>query len=126
MSVITDNDYKKILEYYEKPIPRSKRLLKLEAETILATKLCRCIKKVDVKNESRSIGICTKSVINNKGYTKYKYNIKLFLFSFFFRNIHNNTCCVVRISAEIFRSKCLVSHHKRLTHSLSSIALIHF
>jgi hypothetical protein len=76
MSVITDNDYKKILEYYEKPIPRSKRLLKLEAETILATKLCRCIKKVDVKNESRSIGICTKSVINNKGYTRGKFKCK--------------------------------------------------
>jgi hypothetical protein len=76
MSVITDNDYKKILEYYEKPIPRSKRLLKLEAETILATKLCRCIKKVDIKNESRSIGICTKSVINNKGYTRGKFKCK--------------------------------------------------
>ena len=46
MSGITDNDYKKILEFYEKPVPRSKRLLKLEAEKILATKLCRCIKKV--------------------------------------------------------------------------------
>jgi hypothetical protein len=76
MSGITHNDYKKILEFYEKPIPRSKRLLKIEAETILATKLCRCIKKVDVKNESRSIGICTKSVINNKGYTRGKFKCK--------------------------------------------------
>ena len=32
MSEITDTDYKKILEFYEKPIPRSKRLLKMEAE----------------------------------------------------------------------------------------------
>ena len=76
MSEITDSDYKKILEFYEKPIPRSKRLLKLEAEKILATKLCRCIKKVDVKNESRSIGICTKSVINTKGYTRGKFKCK--------------------------------------------------
>ena len=76
MSEITDSDYKKILEFYEKPIPRSKRLLKLEAEKILATKLCRCIKKVDVKNESRSIGICTKSVINTKGYTIGKFKCK--------------------------------------------------
>ena len=76
MSEITDSDYKKILEFYEKPIPRSKRLLKLEAEKILATKLCRCIKKVDVKNESRSIGICTKSVINTKGYTRVKFKCK--------------------------------------------------
>jgi hypothetical protein len=76
MSEITNSDYKKILEFYEKPIPRSKRLLKLEAENILATKLCRCIKKVDVKNESRSIGICTKSVINTKGFTRGKFKCK--------------------------------------------------
>ena len=76
MSEITDTDYKKILEFYEKPIPRSKRLLKMEAEKILATKLCRCIKKVDDKNESRSIGICTKSVINTKGFTLGKFKCK--------------------------------------------------
>ena len=76
MSGITESDYKKILEFYEKPIPRSKRLLKIEAEKILATKLCKCIKKVDVKNESRSIGICTKSVINTKGFTRGKFKCK--------------------------------------------------
>ena len=76
MSEISDTDYKKILEFYEKPIPRSKRLLKMEAEKILATKLCRCIKKVDDKNESRSIGICTKSVINTKGFTRGKFKCK--------------------------------------------------
>ena len=76
MSEITYSDYKKILEFYEKPIPKSKRLLKLEAENILATKLCRCIKKVDIKNESRSIGICTKSVINTKGFTRGKFKCR--------------------------------------------------
>ena len=76
MSEITYKDYTKILEFYEKPIPHSKRLLKIEAEKILATKLCRCIKKVDTKNESRSIGICTKSVINNKGFTRGKLKCK--------------------------------------------------
>jgi hypothetical protein len=76
MSEISDTDYKKILEFYEKPIPRSKRLLKMEAEKILATKLCRCIKKVDDKNESRSIGICTKTVINRKGFTRGKFKCK--------------------------------------------------
>ena len=76
MSEISDTDYKKILEFYEKPIPRSKRLLKMEAEKILATKLCVCIKKVDDKNESRSIGICTKSVINRKGFTRGKFKCK--------------------------------------------------
>ena len=76
MSEITDSDYKKILEFYKKPIPRSKRLLKIEAEKILATKLCKCIKKVDIANEPRSIGICTKSVINTKRFTRGKFKCK--------------------------------------------------
>ena len=41
MNKITDNDYKKILEFYKINIPKSKRLLKIQAEKILATKLCR-------------------------------------------------------------------------------------
>ena len=53
-----------------KPIPRSKRLLKKEAENVMALKLCGCIKKVgplDPKKEPRSIGICTRSVFKTKG-----------------------------------------------------------
>jgi len=76
MSQLTINDYKHILEFYNKPIPKSKRLLKSQAEKIIAKKLCRCIKKVDVKNEARSIGICTKTIINNKGYTRGKFSCK--------------------------------------------------
>ena len=67
---LTDSDYKKILEYYEKPIPRSKRLLKKDAENVMALKLCACIKKLgplDPKKEPRSIGICTRSVLKTKG-----------------------------------------------------------
>jgi len=79
MTEITDNEYKKILEYYKKQIPRSKRLLKMNAEKILAQKLCRCIKKVDVNNEARSIGICTKSIFNRKGYTRGKFKCKKML-----------------------------------------------
>ena len=57
MSELTNNDYKKILEFYNKPIPKSRRLLKKQAEKILANKLCKCIKKVDKENEARAIGI---------------------------------------------------------------------
>jgi len=67
---LTDSDYKKILEYYGEPIPRSKRLLKMKAENVMALKLCACIKKIgplDPKNEPRSIGICTRSVLKTKG-----------------------------------------------------------
>jgi hypothetical protein len=76
MSALTDNDYRQILEYYKKPIPKSVRLLKMSAERILAQKLCRCIKKVDKNDEARAIGICTKSVINRKGFTRGKFQCK--------------------------------------------------
>ena len=62
MSELTNNDYKNILEYYKKPIPISKRLIKMNAEKVIASKLCRCIKKVDKEHEARAIGICTKTI----------------------------------------------------------------
>ena len=76
MSELTNNDYKHILEYYQKPVPKSKRLLKMTAEKIMAEKLCRCIKKVDKENEARAIGICTKTIFNKKGYTRSKFKCK--------------------------------------------------
>ena len=76
MSKITINDYKQILEFYNKPIPKSKRLLRVEAEKIMATKLCRCIKKLDTRFEQKAIGICTKTIFNNKGYTRGKFKCK--------------------------------------------------
>ena len=76
MSELTTNDYKHILEFYKKPLPKSKRILKLQAEKLLASKLCRCIKKVDKINEQRAIGICTKTIINNKGFSRGKFTCK--------------------------------------------------
>ena len=76
MSQLTINDYKHILEFYKKPIPKSKRLLKMQAEKILSNKLCRCIKKVEKKFNSRAVGICTKTVVNNKGYIRGKFTCK--------------------------------------------------
>ena len=76
MSELTNNDYKRILEFYNKPIPKSRRLLKKQAEKILANKLCKCIKKVDKENEARAIGICTKTIINNKGLVRGKFTCK--------------------------------------------------
>ena len=76
MSELTNTDYKKILDYYNKPIPKSKRLLKIQAEKILVSKLCRCIKKVDKINEARAIGICTKTIINSKGLTRGNFTCK--------------------------------------------------
>lgn len=76
MSELTNTDYKKILQFYNKPIPKSNRLLRSHAENILVSKLCRCIKKVDKKNEARAIGICTKTIINSKGIERGKFTCK--------------------------------------------------
>jgi hypothetical protein len=70
------NDYKQILDYYKIEIPKTKRLIENAAGKILAQKLCRCIKKVDVENEGRSIGICTKTIFNRKGLTRGKFKCK--------------------------------------------------
>jgi hypothetical protein len=76
MSKLNNNDYKQILEYYNEPIPGSKNLIKLNAEHILASKLCKCIKKLDTTNEAKAIGICTKTVINNKGLIRGEFKCK--------------------------------------------------
>jgi L-amino acid N-acyltransferase YncA len=76
MTELTNNDYKQILEYYNKTIPKSNRLLKRNAEQILAEKLCKCIKKIEPENEARSIGICTKTIFNRKGYTRGKFKCR--------------------------------------------------
>ena len=47
-----------------------------KADKILSEKLCRCIKKVDPVYESKSIGICTKTIFNNKGYTRGTFKCK--------------------------------------------------
>jgi hypothetical protein len=73
---LNDKDYTSILKYYKIKIPKSKRLLKMQAENIMSEKLCKCIKKLDPVNESRSIGICTKTILNNKGYSRGSFNCK--------------------------------------------------
>jgi len=56
----------------------SKRDVKVLAEDMLATKLCRCIKRVDPKNkdEKKSIKICKDSVLHKKGISNYKFKCK--------------------------------------------------
>ena len=60
-------DYIKILKYYKMRVPNSAKTVKRTAEQMVATKLCRCIKKVGSIGEPAAIGICSRSVINNKG-----------------------------------------------------------
>ena len=73
---LSKKDYQKILSYYQLPIPGSTSILKNNAHTVLAEKLCRCIKKVDPTNETKSIGICSKNIFNRKGYTRGTFRCK--------------------------------------------------
>jgi len=73
---INKKDYIKILNFYNIKLPTNRKLIKSKADKIISQKLCRCIKKLDIKNEAKSIGICSKSIFNSKGYTRGKFNCK--------------------------------------------------
>ncbi len=73
---LTNADYISILQYYNLPIPKSMRILKIKAEKIMAEKLCKCIKKLGTNNEPKSIGICTKTIFNRKGYKRGSFQCK--------------------------------------------------
>jgi hypothetical protein len=66
---MTKSDYQKILSYYKMPFEKlSDRELKRQAEDILATKLCKCIKSVEKKTGTQNaIELCTASVFGKKG-----------------------------------------------------------
>jgi len=76
-SKLSVKDYEMIIKHYGKRVPKTARKKKQKAEDLMALKLCSCIKKVTrksstkPKNEARSIGICSVSVIKNRG-MKYK------------------------------------------------------
>ena len=73
---LTNKDYINILKFYNINIPKSKRILKLKAEHIMSEKLCKCIKKLDPTNEAKSIGICTKTIFNDRGFTRGSFRCK--------------------------------------------------
>lgn len=76
---LSNTDYKSILNYYKIPITQNmtNSELKLKAENILASKLCKCIKKVDsINNESRAIALCRNAVLQKKGFDIYKFSCK--------------------------------------------------
>lgn len=74
---LTNDDYINILKYYniyKKNLKKSE--IKKKAENILADKLCKCIKNVDINNEKYSIPICINNVINKKNLKIYKFRCK--------------------------------------------------
>ena len=73
---LTLKDYKLILDFYEISYKNmSNSAIRKNAEEILATKLCRCIKKVQSsrkdKTEGPAIAICNTSLFKKR---KLKYN----------------------------------------------------
>jgi len=83
-------DYINILEYYNKNIPKSKKLVENEAEKLLSDKLCKCIKIINSPsqrdNEARAIGICTKTIFNKKGLRRGSFQCKTSRFVKFNKN----------------------------------------
>ena len=71
------HDYMYILRYYNESIPKTrkntihKRETKKKALRILKKKMCSCKKKLQQQkiNKCRSIATCTKSILNNKGFS---------------------------------------------------------
>jgi len=77
-TAMTKTDYQKILSYYKIPFEKlSTQELKQQAETILATKLCKCIKAVEKKTGTQNaIALCTASVFGKKGLKYYDVSCK--------------------------------------------------
>ena len=72
------SDYRKILKFYKLSIPKNASNIRKKGDKIIAKKFCSCIKKVRAKFEKEgiAIGICTKSVVNRKGYKRGKFKCK--------------------------------------------------
>lgn len=79
MKQLTHKDYKKILKFYKRKVPKTRKKIKKAAKKILVKKFCSCIQKVQKKTKSKKyspIGICTKSVIQDKGFKRGKFKCK--------------------------------------------------
>lgn len=69
-----ESDYNMILNHYEVPIPKSRRIKRKMVEDLLSDKMCRCIKSVEKTSklkEPAAIAICNQSIFRNRGL---KYN----------------------------------------------------
>ena len=76
---LKNSDYVTILKYYDIDAQgMRKKDAKRKAEDLLANKLCRCIKRVDNKDEpeSRAIAICKSSILLKKGLRSHGFKCK--------------------------------------------------
>jgi hypothetical protein len=74
---LTNYDYRKIIDYYNLNKPKNKSYKKI-AEGILASKLCRCIKKVKNNkiNEKAAISLCREKIFKNRNIDFYNFKCK--------------------------------------------------
>lgn len=58
-----------LLNYYNIPVKTtsSKLYLQKKLNNAMSDKFCRCVKKVNPKNEAYAIGTCTRVMFKNKG-----------------------------------------------------------
>lgn len=75
---LNKNDYLSILDFYKIDYSKDKSFSNIKnlAEDIIATKLCSCIKKVDPKDESKSIAICRTNIVHKKGFKINRFTCK--------------------------------------------------
>tara|TARA_B100000795_G_C22364207_1_gene273628 strand:- start:150 stop:485 length:336 start_codon:yes stop_codon:yes gene_type:complete len=84
MTVLTNKDFKTILKHYKLKIPKTKKKTRKKAVSVLAMKLCRCIKKVKKRNKktrkrykkNASTAICSSSIFKKRGLVHSRFNCK--------------------------------------------------
>ena len=80
MTELNNKDYNAILRYYGIPITsKNKKKNKAIAEHLLATKLCRCIKKIKKTtslSEKESIAVCNDSIFTKRNIKYNKFSCK--------------------------------------------------
>ena len=69
-------NYIDILNFYHIPIPKTLTSIKKKANNILSRKFCKCLKKLEPKYKSAAIGICSKTIITKKGFSRGNFTCK--------------------------------------------------
>ena len=75
---LSSTDYRKIAHFYQIPKPNNKSYKEI-SEDVLASKLCKCIKKVRTSrqvDESAAIGVCRDSIFKNRNIDFYNFKCK--------------------------------------------------
>jgi hypothetical protein len=75
---LSSTDYKKIVQFYQLPKSNNKTYKEL-AEDVLASKLCKCIKKVRKNTqlgEKSAIGICRNNIFQKRNIDFYNFKCK--------------------------------------------------